>query len=77
MTDGNPSDEYRTKMSIGHIMSNTDQHLIALGVGPETDMVKDYFPISRPNIRANQLTEVLGDLLEDVINNPEKYKISK
>lgn len=55
------------------IIKNTDQKLIGLGLGVGTEHVKDFYPTSFPNISINELSEILADILQDIILNPKKY----
>jgi nitric oxide reductase activation protein len=73
MTDGNPSTPEKTYQEIQRILKRTDQKLVGIGLGPNTDLVKEFFPAAIPNINVRDLPEMLGGLLEDLIMNPDKY----
>jgi midasin (ATPase involved in ribosome maturation) len=59
---------------IENIRKNTKQKLIGVGLGPDTEHVKDFYPTSLPNLRLKDIPATLGALLEDMIKNPAKYK---
>jgi hypothetical protein len=75
LTDGQPSDPEVLETSMKDILKDNEIKTVALGLGPDTEMVVDYFPTSVPNIRAQDLPNVLGSLLEDIIKNPENYSV--
>ncbi|MEK7653796.1 MAG: VWA domain-containing protein [Patescibacteria group bacterium] len=77
LTDGGPSDPGETNEAVNYILNQTDQKLIALGLGRGTAMVKDYFPVAMPNLTVKDLSETLGNLLEDLILHPDQYKSGK
>lgn len=73
-TDG-PQEHLRK--AVTHIMQNTDQKLIGLGLGSDTEHVKDFYPTSFPNISVKELSELLSNLLKDMIINPQNYAHGK
>lgn len=73
MTDGQPNSAAATHEAVGHVTQETNQKLIGIGLGPKTGFVKEFFPNALPNIAAKQLPELLGNLLENIIRNPEAY----
>jgi len=66
--------EFNLKTVVDIIRKKTKQKLIGLGVGPETEHVANYYPTSLPNLELKDLPELLGELLEDIIKSPAKYK---
>ena len=62
--------------AVADVLRNTDQKLIGVGIGPNTEFVKMFFPTSL-NVGVEELVEVLGNLLEDMIMNPDKYRYGK
>ncbi|MDO8676577.1 MAG: hypothetical protein Q7K16_02915 [Candidatus Azambacteria bacterium] len=68
--------EYLTK-AVETILKNTNQKLIGLGLGSETEHVNDFYPTSFPNISVEQLSGLLSNLLKDMIINPQKYSYEK
>ena len=78
LSDGQPagshSDEHDLENAVESIMTQTDQKLVALGLGRGTEHVAHYYPTSLPNIDARQLPETMGNLLFDLITHPEKYR---
>lgn len=79
LSDGLPAGRHSTAedltKAVTKIMKTTNQKLIGIGLGPDTEHVKRYYPISLPNIKVDQLTEALGSLLEDIIMNPQNYSL--
>lgn len=73
---GKMPDEY-LKEAVDKILKNTNHKLIALGLGEDTEHVTDFYPTAFPNISAEHLAEIMGDLLKDMILNPEKYSFKK
>ncbi len=59
--------------AVEKITKTTNQKLVGLGLGWGTDHVKTYYPASLPNIQIKDLSEVMGNLLEDLILHPQKY----
>lgn len=59
--------------AIEKISKTTQQKLIGIGLGPDTGHVKEFYPTSLPNVNTQNLPEVLGELLEDILTNPQKY----
>jgi chemotaxis protein histidine kinase CheA len=66
-------EEYELSHIISQIKKRKIIKLIGLGLGPETEHVKDYYPVSLPNIKVEDLPKTLAQLLEDMIRNPQKY----
>lgn len=66
--------EYELKKVVNEIRKNTKQKLIGVGLGQDTGHVAKFYPTSLPNLPLDKLPQMLGDLLEDMIQNPEKYK---
>ena len=77
LPEGSRSDKSDLSEAVEKIIRTTNQKLIGLGLGPETKFVKDFYPISLPNINVKKLSEVLGGLLKDMIVNPEKYQLKE
>lgn len=74
LTDGQPYNDPRDlKKVIKKIREETEQKLIGLGLGPDTENVVEYYPSALPNIKAKDLPEIFAALIEDIILNPEKY----
>lgn len=66
--------EFDLKKVVSEIRQNTKQKLIGVGLGPETEHVKDYYPTSLPNLDLKQMPQLIGQLLEDMIKFPSKYR---
>ncbi len=77
LSDGLPAGRRSTSADLETaVKSIRDQrrvHLIALGLGEDTEHVADYYPVSLPNIKAQELPDVLPELLEDIMLHPKKY----
>lgn len=77
LSDGKPegrrSNEGDLHRAIDKILSMTDQKLIGIGLGENTEHVKKFYPVSLPSIDTSKLAETLGGLLKDLIENPRKY----
>jgi len=65
-----PSETHR---AVADISKKTGQKLIGIGLGPETEFVRNFFPASIVEEDVSNLPETLAVLLEDMILNPEKY----
>lgn len=80
LSDGIPEGRYSNERdlteAVENILSTTNQKLIAVGLGEDTEHVTKFYPASIPNVDVTTLPKVLGDLLEDVLTNPQKYSAS-
>ncbi|MDO8571150.1 MAG: hypothetical protein Q7R79_00535, partial [bacterium] len=80
LSDGKPEGRYSSERdltrAVEKILSTTNQKLIAVGLGEDTEHVTNFYPASIPNVDVTTLPKVLGDLLEDVLTNPQKYSTS-
>lgn len=76
-SDGQPAGVHSTEhdliKAVNDILDKSDQKLIGLGLGRDTQHVTKYYPYALPDINVRQLPEVLGDLLEDMVTHPENY----
>ena len=84
LTDGQPNDPDSLKKELTEIIKERKIKLVGIGLGPDTEFVKDYYPasLSLPHIRPTEeqrrqgqkdFAEAFADLLEDMIRHPEKY----
>ena len=84
LTDGAPNDPDGLKALLGGIEDERRIKLVGIGLGPETQYVKDYYRASlsletlKPTEKekregAREFSEVFADLLEDIIMNPGNY----
>ncbi len=71
--EGRRSDERDLVEAVAHIRLNTDQKLVALGLGKGTDHVATYYPVSLPNVTVKDIPVTVCNLIEDIIRNPYKY----
>jgi hypothetical protein len=76
-SDGQPagsrSNDYDLHDAVENIITKTNQKLVGLGLGQETEHVQTFYPTALPNINVRELPEVLSALMEDMILNPQKY----
>lgn len=86
LTDGEPypSEHGRRLRDILKEAKNKNIKVVGVGLGPDTEFVRDYYPasLSLPNIKPTEeqkkegqkdFAEAFADLLEDMIKHPEKY----
>lgn len=74
LTDGQPDDPIGTKMVISKIRETTNQKLIGIGLGADTQFVGEFYPASVVLPDISQFSQKIADLFEEMIRNPEKYK---
>lgn len=68
-----PRQEYGLSSVIQRILSETDQKLVGLGVGPNTGHVEGYYPNSVSNVNIKEMSEKLADLVREAIANFDKF----
>ncbi len=68
-----PESQYELGEMITKIMQETDQKLIGLGIGPETDHVEHYYPNSIANIGVREMSEKLAEVIREVIANYDTF----
>ena len=84
LTDGQPNEPETLKEILSRIRKEGKIKLVGIGLGPETEFVKEYYPaaLSLPTLRPTQeqirqgqkdFSEAFAELLEDMIINPQKY----
>ena len=62
LSDGEPLHETAVRKQIASLAAD-DVVLVGLGLGPKTEKLAQFFPVSRVNLEAKQLPGVLGELL--------------
>lgn len=79
LSDGQPVEstahrrqQYGLSSVIQRILSETDQKLVGLGVGPNTGHVEGYYPNSVSNVNIEEMSEKLADLVREAIANFDK-----
>lgn len=81
LTDGQPCPEGQkpTKKLVREILQNEELvvKIIGLGLGQDTEFVKQLFPSALSNIEAKDLPETLAALLEEMITNPEQFNFDE
>lgn len=60
--------------AIGEILRDTDQHLVGIGLGPGTQFVSRFYPVSLPEVGIQELVKTLGGLLKDIVEHPETFR---
>ncbi len=82
ISDGQPvySDEYGSSRTGPFAMdkmvkysNETGNHIIGLGIGPGTTAVQEYYPTNRVVNNVKELSPIIGGLVADIIENPQKY----
>ncbi|MEK9151578.1 MAG: hypothetical protein AAB547_03015 [Patescibacteria group bacterium] len=80
LTDGVPQEspahsgaEYRLDRVVNHIMRESDQKLIGLGIGSGTEHVKKYYPNNLANIDAKEMAAKLADAIREMIVNYQRF----
>jgi uncharacterized protein YegL len=86
LTDGEPYPDVHSNRlrNILKEIKNKNIKIVGVGLGPDTEFVKDYYPayLYLPNIKPKEqhkkegekdFAEAFADLLEDMIKHPEKY----
>lgn len=74
-TDGNPEGpgEPQDAQRAVEEVKRTNQKLVGVGLGPDTEYVKSLYPAHRVLPDAKKFPEEFTNLLEDMIKYPEKY----
>jgi uncharacterized protein with von Willebrand factor type A (vWA) domain len=64
ITDGMPNNADDLSQLVSELLPlEPELKLVALGLGPETEQVKDFFPESKVNLPVDRLGVEIGDLL--------------
>ncbi len=80
MSDGQPEEspqhskkEWDLENVVAKIQEETDQKLIALGIGRGTEHVAHYYPNSLANVDVNEMADKLADLLREAIERYDQF----
>lgn len=80
LSDGRPEESlmhpratYDLGKMVQRILSETNQKLIGLGIGPGTKHVERYYPNSLADVNIKEMAEKLADLIREVIANYDKF----
>lgn len=80
LSDGVPEEspahkgsEFRLENVVKQVMSETDQKLIGLGIGPGTGHVEAYYPNSLANIPVADMAERLAELIKEAVANYREF----
>lgn len=68
-----PRERYNLSTVIRRIMNETDQKLIGLGIGPDTNHVAGYYPNSVSSIGVKEMAEKLADVIREAIANYDTF----
>lgn len=68
-----PRSEYDLTKMVQRIVKETDQKLIGLGIGPDTEHVEYYYPNSLADVDLEEMAEKLADLIREAIANYDKF----
>src|SRR5262249_61336993 len=64
ITDGMPNSPDELRQLVSELLQlEPELKLVALGLGPETEQVKEFFPESKVNLPVERLGVEIGDLL--------------
>ena len=82
LTDGIPmrpetnpvTESQQTHKVIQGIREQTNQRLVGIGLGPDTEHVQRFYPASVVCADVTAFPEEFADLVSDIIQNPAKYK---
>ncbi|MFA7193812.1 MAG: hypothetical protein WC087_02765 [Candidatus Paceibacterota bacterium] len=66
-SDRYQTEEYELKKVVQEVSNMTDQKIIGLGIGPQTEHVSNFYPNSIPNITVDKLPETLATLIKQLI----------
>lgn len=73
ISDGRPEGRWSTEadlvQAVAQIKNQTQQHLVALGLGSGTEHVQTYYPEAIANIPASELADELSKLIIKLMNN--------
>ncbi|NCU41809.1 MAG: VWA domain-containing protein [Candidatus Moranbacteria bacterium] len=80
LSDGVPEEspahrgsEFDLSRVVNHIMQESDQKLIGLGIGGGTGHVEKYYPNSLANINVKEMAEKLADTIREMIVNYQNF----
>ncbi|MEK7202619.1 MAG: hypothetical protein AAB669_03795 [Patescibacteria group bacterium] len=80
LSDGNPEpshehsgSEYELGVAVRRIQEETNQKLIGLGIGPNTEHVAHYYPNSLANVNAKEMADQLAELIREVIEGYDQF----
>lgn len=80
LSDGQPVESPRHRQGtyelgrmVQKVLSETNQKLIGLGIGPDTEHVGRYYPNSLADVNIQEMAEKLADLIREVIANYDKF----
>lgn len=63
--------EYDLNVIVSEILEKTNQKVIGLGIGPNTEHVSGYYPSSLANVSVKEMAEKLAALIKEVIANSD------
>ncbi len=72
-SSAHPRAKYELGSVVQKIIGSTDQKLIGLGIGPDTNHVENYYPNSISNVNVKEMAGKLADLIREAIANFDKF----
>lgn len=80
LSDGQPAEspahpqaQYDLEQVVNNIINRTNQKLIGLGVGRDTQHVESYYPNSVANVNVEQMADKLAELIKEAIAHYEQF----
>ncbi|PIZ01059.1 hypothetical protein COY62_00395 [bacterium (Candidatus Howlettbacteria) CG_4_10_14_0_8_um_filter_40_9] len=67
------AEDYELGSVVQKVVSSTDQKLVGLGIGPDTNHVNRYYPNSISNVGVKEISRKLADLIREAIANFDKF----
>ncbi len=68
-----PRKQYELSSMVAQIIKNTRQKLIGLGIGPNTEHVRSYYPNSLVSSDVSEMAENLAALIKEAIEHYERF----
>lgn len=80
LSDGLPEEspkhsgnEFNLTKVVNYIMEKTDQKLVGLGIGDDTEHVEEFYPNSLANVSVEEMAEKLADTIKEMIVNYQNF----
>ena len=65
--------QFDLKKVVDKIIKESKQKVVGLGIGPNTEHVRKYYPNNLANINTKDMAQKLADLIKEAIANYEKF----
>lgn len=66
--------KFELKSVVSRILDTTDQKIIGLGIGPDTEHVEHFYPRSIADVPVEEMAQKLADVLRDAIADPGTFE---